>query len=131
MRSAISYLRDSKEMLILLEDFKKQYPVLPEGFAWLLIDYDKMYPSMPHELAGEACREYLDTRTWMVPSTDNAMDLLKVVQENNIFEFGNQLRVQKTGTSIGQKQAPPYACLGAAKLEEDLIYPHENFQNMS
>ena len=62
MTSAKSFLRDSKEMLLLIEDLKRQYPVLPEGFSWLLIDYTAMYPNMPSDLATEACREYLDSR---------------------------------------------------------------------
>ena len=45
--------------------------------------------------------------------------------------FGENLYRQKTGGSIRQKNAPPFACLvsmGGGKLEEDLIFPAEKFQ---
>ena len=128
LREARSYIRDSKEMLVFLEDFKRQYPVLPENFAWMIIDYVAMYSNMPDDLSGPACREYLDKRLWMDPSTDLAMELLDAVQHKNYFEFADTLQVQETGSAIGQKQAPPVCCLGAAKLEEEKIYPSEQFQ---
>ena len=34
------------------------------------------------------------------------------------------------GTSIGKKHAPSLCCLGAGKLEEELIFPSEQFQNL-
>jgi hypothetical protein len=129
MREARSYLRDSKEMLLFIEKLKEQYPILPQEFAWLLIDYSAMYPSMPHNLAGAACREFLDSRTTQKPSTDLSMELLEVAQTKNYFKFGTDLIVQKSGAAIGQKMAPPYCCLGAAKLEEDHIYPDAKFKD--
>ena len=82
---------------------------------------------MPSDLATEACREYLDSREEKRPSTASIIELLEVVQDSNYFEFGEQLFKQKAGTAIGQKQAPPYCCIGAAKLEKDKIYPNERF----
>ena len=37
---------------------------------------------------------------------------------------------QVGGTSIGKKQAPSLCCLGAGKLEEELVFPSEQFQNL-
>ena len=54
--------------------------------------------------------------------------LLNKVKQNNIFAFGDRVFKQTTGTSIGQKQAPPYACLGAGRLEEKKIFPSKEFQ---
>ena len=41
---------------------------------------------MPDDLSGPACREYLDKRLWMDPSTDLAMELLDAVQHKNYFD---------------------------------------------
>ena len=87
-----------------------------------------MYPSMKNELAGAAFKKYLDSRTQQTPGTDSFKELLDIAQTQNYFEFGDEIRVQSTGAATGQKQAPPYYCLGAAKMGEDKIYPNEQFQ---
>ena len=75
-----------------------------------------------------ALREYLDSRSVKTPSTESTIRLIEAVKSKNYFIFGDKLYRQKTGVSIGQKYAPPFACLGAGKLEEDLIFPSEKFQ---
>ena len=37
---------------------------------------------------------------------------------------------QVGGTSIGKKHAPPVACLGAGRLEEESIYPSQKFKSL-
>jgi hypothetical protein len=98
-------------------------------FSWLTMDYTAMYPSMPDNLAMPAVRDYLDSRLVKTPSTASTLKLIEAVKTKNYFTFGNKLYRQKTGVSIGQKYAPPFACLGAGKLEEDEIFPAEKFQN--
>ena len=92
------------------------------------MDYTSMYPSMPDNLAMPAVREYLDSRDVKVPSTDSTMRLINSVKSKNYFTFGDRLYRQNTGVSIGQKYAPPFACLGAGKLEEDKIFPTDKFE---
>ena len=77
-----------------------------------------------------AVREYLDRRTVKTLSTDSTIRLIEAVKSQNYFSFGEHLYRQKTGVSIGQKYAPPFACLGAGKQEEDLIFPSEQFQRL-
>ena len=42
-------------------------------------------------------------------------------EKNNIFEFMGQLYRQTSGSAIGQKQAPPVACLWAGILERKFL----------
>ena len=128
MRQLRSYLKGTTDLLVWLERLKTQYPELPPLFSWLTMDYTAMYPSMPDNLAMPAVREYLDSRTVKTPSTDSTIRLIEAVKNKNYFTFGDTLYRQETGVSIGQKYAPPFACLGAGKLEEDKIYPSELFQ---
>ena len=37
---------------------------------------------------------------------------------------------QVGGTPIDKKHAPPLACLGAGKLEKDVIYPSQQFHSL-
>ena len=47
--------------------------------------------------------------------------MLKICQENNVFEFMNQMYRQTSGSAIGQKQAPPVCCLGAGIIERTAL----------
>ena len=130
MRQLRSYLKGTKDFLIWIEKLKEQYPELPPLFSFLTIDYDAMYPNMKDSLAMPAVKEYLDNRLIQRPSTEMVLKLLNAIKKSNKFELGNRLFQQTTGTSIGMKQAPPYACLGAGKLEEEKIMPAEVFQEL-
>ena len=94
------------------------------------MDFKAMYPSMPDALVMPAVKDYLNSRQDKIPSTEKTMQLLEIVKNNNFMEFGEKLFQQVGGTSIGKKHAPPVACLGAGKLEKDLIYPSENFKSL-
>ena len=83
---------------------------------------------MPDQLMIPAVRDYLDSRREKKPSTEKIMELLDVVKNNIFFEFGDKVFEQIGGTSIGKKHAPPVACLGAGKLEEEKVFPSENFK---
>ena len=83
---------------------------------------------MPDQLMMPSVKEYLDSRQDKNPSTEKTMELFDLIKNNNYFEFGEKIFEQTGGTSIGKKHAPPVACLGAGKLEEDEIFPSENFQ---
>ena len=130
MKKLRSYWKGTKDFLMWIEEFKGQYPELPPLFAFLSIDYCSMYPSMPDNLILPAVREYLDSRTEQKPSTTTTMKLLEITQNNNYFEFGQKTFQQAGGTSIGKKHAPSLCCLGAGKLEEELVFPSEQFQNL-
>ena len=115
MRELKSYLKGTKDFLIWLENFKLQWPELPPLFSFLTIDYHAMYPSMKDQLAMPAVKEYLDKRLVKRPSSEMVLKLLTKVKKTNFFEFGEKLFQQKTGVSIGQKQAPPL-CMPRSRL---------------
>ena len=75
-------------------------------------------------------KDYLNSRREKIPSTEKTVQVLEIFKNNNFIEFGEKLFQQVGGTSIGKKHAPPVACLGAGKLEKDLIFPSEKFQSL-
>ena len=111
MQKLPTFLRDTKHALQLIEE--KNETGIPKNVNFLTADIEQMYPKVPWNLCETGVAEYLDSRRMEQgqPSTQNIIKCLKICQENNIFEFMNQLYRQTSGSSIGQKQAPPVAWL--------------------
>ena len=78
---------------------------------------------MPREMSDKGCREFLDSRPAVdgQATTESVMRCQEICQENNVFEFNQQLYRQVSGSAIGQKQAPPVACLGAGVVERQVF----------
>ena len=47
--------------------------------------------------------------------------MLEFVLKNNYFEFNGNVKQQLSGTAIGTKRAPPYACIFIDKVETDFL----------
>ena len=77
------------------------------------------------DLSEKGVEEYLDNRPDLgqpgVMPTGTVLEGLQLCQETNVFEFKDQLYRQKIGHAIGQKQAPPVACLGAGQVERKFL----------
>ena len=64
----------------------------------------------------------------MIPSrfTNNfILDSLKFILTNNNFLFDDKMFHQLSGTAMGTKCAPPFACLVIGYMEENLLFPIE------
>ena len=60
---------------------------------------------------------------------DTLKILMKLVLENNTFEFLNAKYLQTSGTSMGTRMAPNYAILFMSQLEENFMkYYNEKYQ---
>ena len=76
-----------------------------------------LYPSIPYEAGLKALREVLDKREQHIIPTSELIRMADFVLKNNYFEFNGQIKKQISGTAIGTKFAPPYACLFMDKIE--------------
>ena len=76
-----------------------------------------LYPSIPHEAGLKALREILDKGQQYTIPTSELIRMADFVLKNNYFEFNGQIKQQISGTAIGTKFAPPYACLFMDKIE--------------
>ena len=47
------------------------------------------------------------------------------VLKNNLFEFNSKVFQQISGTAIGTKFAPPYACIYMDRVEQDFLETQE------
>ena len=119
-----SYLRDSSHLISLLESTP-----IPKDCTLATIDVKSLYLNIPHEDGINAVlnrlygtQELADDMT-IPPNT--MTDLLKIVLEQNYFQFADKMYHQVQGTAMGTKMAPSYANLFMAELEEILLanYP--------
>ena len=79
---------------------------------------------MTDELAGGASREFLEGGRGGSPEvlkvkTDSILAALELCLKNNYFKFNDKIYQQIGGVGTGIKLAPPYACLGMGKFEQE------------
>ena len=117
MKNGKSYIRDSADFMSKISDLGK----IPEGSLLVTCDVVGLYPSIPHEdglrLLEQRLNKRLDPK---VPTTD-LVKMAEFVLKNNVFEFGNKVLRQKSGTAIGTKFAPPYACIFMDEIENSFL----------
>ena len=81
----------------------------------------ELYPSIPHELGLKALEAALEKRESIQISTSELVKMAKFVLQNNYFEFNGETKKQISGTAIGTKFAPPYACLFMDQVETEFL----------
>ena len=68
-----------------------------------------------------ALREALDKQEVKCIPTEGLFQMAEFVLKNNHFEFNSKIKQQVSGTAIGTKFAPPYACLFMDKFEASFL----------
>ena len=81
------------------------------------MDVVDLYPSIPHNVA---LWEKLEERSDKVASVD-LVDMAEFVLKNNLFVFDSKVKQQISGTAIGTKFAPQYACIFMDKVDIDFL----------
>ena len=84
-----------------------------------------LYPSIPHKEGILALKSKLEEQTSSKIPTNDLVKLAEFVLKNNFFEFNNEIKQQISGTAIGTKFAPPYACIYMDKTETDFLKMQE------
>ena len=83
-------------------------------------DVVDLYPSIPHSDGLEALSVKLEERVDKSIATVDLLQMAKFVLKNNFFEFNSKIK-QVSGTAIGTKFAPPYACIFMDKFETEFL----------
>lgn len=102
-----SFIKDLTDFLNKLNSIPQQSPYNTIMFR---LDVKALYPSVPREEAKRACRKVLDKRTNHNLHTDDALKLIDIVLENNIFSFNDNHYIQTEDRAIGSKLGLNYAC---------------------
>ena len=80
-----------------------------------------IYPSIPHKAGLKALKEALDKRENRNTATNDLIRTAEFVLKNNYFEFNGQVQPQISGTAIGTKFAPTYACIFMDDVESKFL----------
>ena len=80
-----------------------------------------LYPRIHHNTGLQALYEKLKERTdKKIPSID-LVEMAEFIFKNNFFEFETKIIQQISGTAIGTKFAPSYACSFLDRIENDFL----------
>ena len=95
----------------------KELQSIPNDAILIISNAVALYPSIHHEAGLKVLKNALYNRENRSISTE---DLIM-----NYFEFNGIVKQQISGTAIGTKFAPTYACIFMDKLETDFLNTQE------
>ena len=117
MQNGKSCIRDSSHFISKIKDLNN----IPQSALLVTADVVGFYPSIPHDLGLKSLREVLEKRKLKPVSTDDLVRMAEFVLQNNYFEFNGEIEDQISGTAIGTKFAPPYACIFMDQIETQFL----------
>ena len=113
MKQGDSYIKDTGDFLEKL----KRAEGIPKREILVTADVVGLYPSIPHDGGLEILRKQDDKfKDKMVP-TEDIIKMADFVLKNNLFEFDCKFYQQISGTAIGTKFSPSYACIFMDHIE--------------
>ena len=104
----------------LIPTFKRTSNI-PDDAILVMADAVGLYPSIPHEFDLKALEDALEKRDSIQISTYELVKMAKFVLQNSYFEFIGETKQQISGTAIGTKFAPPYACIFMDQAESEFL----------
>ena len=117
MQGGKSYIKDSGHFLEKIKTLR----CIPDNALLVTADVVGLYPSIPHQAGLIALKEALDKRLLKKIPTDDLIKMAEFVLSNNFFEFNSDTFQQISGTAIGTKFAPPYACIYMDQVEQKFL----------
>ena len=115
-----SYIEDTPDLLRYFRELNETNAI-PPNCKPIALDLKSMYTNIPIEEGIEAFRVELEKREDKSIPTDFLIKLLRLVLENNIFEFNREFWLQLLGTAMGTRVAPTYANIFMNKLEKAML----------
>ena len=89
-RSQEHILVDTTDFLNFVNLLNTRYAPMPEEVLLVSWDIEAMYPSIDNKLGLEACRDALNTRSEMKPSTECILEAIKITLECNNSTFNGK-----------------------------------------
>ena len=100
-------IKDTNDFLSKLKNLKK----VPDNAILVTADVVGLYPSIPHNEGLEVLKKQLDNFYEKSIPTEDLVKMAEFVLKNKYFESNSNVKHQISGTAIGKKIAPPYACI--------------------
>ena len=117
MQDGWSYVKDTGDFLKKIKRLGK----IPESAILVTADVVGLYPKNPHDLGLQSLRKRLSEREICKVPTEEIISMAEFVLKNNCFEFNEKVCRQISGTVIGTKFAPPYACIFMDEMETSFL----------
>ena len=122
MQESWSYIKDSGDFIQKIKSITN----IPENSILVTADVVGLYPSIPHAEGLNALKNVLDRRAQNLIPTEKLLNFAEFVLKNNYFEFDGQTMQQISGTAIGTKCAPAYACIFMDHIETEFLKVQTN-----
>ena len=117
MKSGKSYVEDTGDFLEKIKGLGR----IPQD-AFLVTAYVVgWYSSILYDVGLKALYQKLEKRSDKKAPSADLVDMAEFVLNNNFFEFDLKVKQQVSGTAIGTKFEPPYACIFMDKVEIDFF----------
>ena len=113
MQKGWLYIKDTSDLI----NKTRNFSTIPGNAILVTADVVRLYPSIPHEAGLRVLREAIDKQDRKSIPTEDLVKTAEFVLKNNFFEFNSKIKQQVSGTTMGTKFAPPYACLFIGKFE--------------
>ena len=117
MQSGKSYIKDTNDFLDKVRKLKN----LPSNSILVTADVVGLYPSIPHDSGLEALDKALESRIQKIIPSEDLIEMASFILKNNFFEFNDVVMQQISGTAIGTKFGPPYACIFMDQIENEFL----------
>ena len=88
-------------------------------------DVVELYPSIPHSESLDILKKQYKNYPHKKVSTEDIGKMADFVLKNSLFEFDSKFYKQISGTAIGIKFAPPYACIFMDHIEMEFLKTQE------
>ena len=122
MKSGVSYIKDTNDFLFKLKNLGK----ITENAFLVTADVVVLYPSIPLNEGLEVLRKQLNAFDNKSVPTEDLVKMAEFVLKNNYFEFDSSFKHQISGTTIGTKFAPAYACIFMDYIESEFLKKRTN-----
>ena len=117
IRSGMSFIKDTNYFAPKLKNLNK----IPDNAILNTADVVGLYPSIPLYEDLEVLKKQLDNFYEKSIPTEDLVKMAEVVLKNKYFVFNSNVKHQISGTVIGTKFAPPYACIHRDYMENQFL----------
>ena len=121
MKQGNSYIKDTGDFLEKLRAIGE----IPKGAILVTEDLVGFYSSISHDEGLKVLRNQYDNFIDKTVPTEDIIKMAEFVLKNNLFEFNSKFYKQISGTAIGTKFAPAYACIFMDYIETEFLKSQE------
>ena len=100
---------------------------LPVDTMLFCFDVVALYPSVPRVEARKAIENALNRRSNQSIPTNDVLEMMDMVLENNNISFADKHFIQKEGTAIGSQLGMNYASTYLGEWKKQLLQQARNF----